>query len=334
MERLTGRAEQRRPLREWIAVLLQMLLMTGLVIFTILFMSTLAMRARDATVKPPGKKYWVDNDKYQVHLQCIGKEDASTPTVLVEAGELPVEHTMQQWVDRAYVTGKIERYCIWDRPGVAWSENAPSPHSAGMSADVLGEALAIAGEDGPYVLVSAGVGGIYSRIFAGRHAGQIKGIMLVDALHEDLLSRVGSSGRGFKLWLRGIFSPLGIDRLGGAIFKGRTRADRVYGRSSYQSDKFLKASLQENLVAESMTLSDIKRANEGQNRTTPLVVVASGVETGRDKKWAQKQEELCRITDNLVFYKAIKGAPHEVWRKAEGSRILERELEKLVLGKH
>ncbi|OCK93627.1 uncharacterized protein K441DRAFT_677934 [Cenococcum geophilum 1.58] len=65
----------------------------------------------------------------------------------------------------------ISRYCYWDRPGYAWSDNAPSLHSAGVSADALSEALARAGEEGPWILVSASsvlvelsLGGVQERI--------------------------------------------------------------------------------------------------------------------------------------------------------------------------
>lgn len=333
-ERLTGREETRRPLREWVAVLIETIVMSITVVVAILLMSTLILRARDASLPPPGKKYYVNNDKYQVHLACVGDihSNKTIRTVLVEGGEGPVEHTFLGWIETAYRHGSISRYCYWDRPGIAWSENAPSPHSAGMSADALSEALALADEEGPWVLVSAGVGGIYSRIFASRHTRDIDGIMLIDAMHEDFLADLGKPGRGFMLWLRGILSPLGLDRLFGAIFKGRTREDRLCGKRAYQSGKFIKAKLQESLVADSMTRSEISSARNIQTPSTPLVVVSSEREMRRNKKWADKQEDLTKITQNLVAWDIVKRAPHELWESLEGQRILEKRLKELVQG--
>lgn len=340
-ERLTGREETRRSLWEWVAVFLQMIIMGVIALVALLLTATLILRARDASLAPPGKRYIVDGNKYQVHLACVGNittdEDNNngstrTPTVLLEAGEGPVEDSLQPFIDDAYQKGTIDRYCYWDRPGIAWSDNAPSPHSAGMSADALSEALALAGEKGPWVLVSAGVGGIYSRIFASRHLRDIKGIFLIDALHEDYLPKLGDDGRGFVLWLRGILSPLGLDRLAGAIFKGRTREDRVAGQSAYQSGKFIKAKLQENLVAKSMTSSEIASARNIQSRDTRLVVVSSGVEVRKSETWAKRQENLSKITDRLVAFDVVEGAPHEVWRSPEGRRVLEDRLKQLVEG--
>lgn len=307
-----------------------------LLVVTVLLTATLALRSRDATLQAPGNRYYVDGNKYQIHFACVGNQtyDAAgnkIPTVLLEAGEDPSEGSgLEKWVDNTWRNGTIDRYCYWDRPGLAWSDNAPSPHSAGMSVAVLGEALALAGETGPWVLVSAGIGGIYSRIFASRNNYDVKGILLIDTLHEDLLYKVGDPGKGFLLWARGIISPLGFDRLAGALFQGRTREDRVYGRAAYQGGKFIKAKLQENLVADSLTKSEVSIARNIQNDITPLVVVSSGVEVRKDDTWAKKQEDLTKITDRLLKWDVVNGAPHQVWRTIDGRSVLEKRLGQLI----
>ncbi len=336
-ERLTGRAETRRTLGQWLAVLTSTIIMVVIAAAVVLLTATLILRSRDASLAPPGERYYVDGEKYQVHLACVGAvtKDAQgnpNPTVMVEGGEVPVEDTFEDWIYDAYQNGTIDRYCYWDRPGFAWSDNAPSPHSAGMSADALSEALAQAGERGPWVLVSAGVGGIHSRIFASRHVRDVKGIFLIDALHEDLLYRLASPGRGFMLWVRGVISPLGLDRLPGMLFKGRTREDRVYGRSAYQGGSFLKAKLQENLVANSLTKNEVVAARNIQDPDTPLVVVSSGLKVRKDSEWEKAQKDLTKITENLVSWDVVSGAPHQVWDLLEGRQILEKRLGELLKG--
>lgn len=199
-----------------------------------------------------------------------------------------------------------------------------------MSADDLSEALALADESGPWIVVSAGVGSLYSRLFASRHLVEVKGIFLIDPLHEAYLGGIGSPGRGFMLWLRGIISPLGLDRLAGAIFRGRTREDRVAGRTAYQSGKFIKAKLQENLVAVTMTAAEVQSANHIQIGETPLVVVSSGGKMRNDPVWAQRQEDLSHITDNLLSWDVVRDAPHEVWTDGEGRQVLEKRLREIV----
>ena len=336
-ERLTGRRETRRSCREWCAILTSQVGMIVLIVIVFLLTCTLILRSSDASLEPPGNRYYVDGAKYQIHLACEGNvtygvDGKRSPTVIVEAAEGPVEDTFEDWIFDAHQNGTIDRYCYYDRPGIAWSDNAPSPHSAGMTTTSLLEALIAAGEQGPWVVVAGGIGGIYGRIFSSREDGNIHALMLVDSLHEDLLSRVASPGRGFLLWAYGIISPLGWDRLPGAIFAGRTREDRTYGRSANQGGKYIKAKLQENLVADSLTHSEVIQARQIQDRKTPLVVISSGVSNRKDSEWEEKQKDLTTLTDNLIAWDVVNGAPHEVWKTFEGRKILEKRLGELVRG--
>ncbi|KAF2739298.1 mitochondrial integral membrane protein-like protein [Polyplosphaeria fusca] len=333
-ERLTGRPETRRTLKEWLAILVATIFTVIFIIITILMTGTLGIRARDATLEKFGDRILVDGDKYAVHLACVGNssqtEEQNESTIILEAGEQPLEYDLEHWAYSAYQNGTISRYCYWDRPGYAWSDNAPSPHSAGMSADALSEALAKQGEEGPWILVSAGTGSIVSRVFSSRHLKQVTGIMLVDPMHEDLLHRIGNPSRGFLLWGWGIISPLGIERLGGALFKGRNREDRVYGRNAYQSGKFIKAQLQENLVADSLSKNEVVSARNIQSANTPLVIVSSGIKCKTDDEWERKQKDLTTLTENLVSWDVVSKAPHQVWDTLEGRTVMEERLKKLV----
>lgn len=179
-ERLTGRSETRRTVKEWLAILIATIIMVIYVIIVVLMTAVLVLRSRDATLQAPGEKFLVDGDQYSVHVACEGNQtfydDGSPkPTVLLEGGYMPVLNGMEDWVYNAHQNGTIDRYCWWDRPGIAWSENAPSPHSAGMSANAFTEALAVKGEEGPFILVGAGIGGIYTRIFSARNVRNIVG---------------------------------------------------------------------------------------------------------------------------------------------------------------
>jgi pimeloyl-ACP methyl ester carboxylesterase len=333
-ERLTGRQETRRTLREWCSVLTSTVVLILIAVVAVLLSATLILRARDASLAAPGEKYYVDGDKYQIHIFCDGNTTDSKgtklPTVLFEAGYGPFEHCMIQIAENALKNGSISRYCFSDRPGIAWSDNAPSPFGASQAASVLSEALARAGEEGPWILSSAGIGSIYSRVFSSRHGSEVQGLLLIDPLHEDLLYRIGKPQRGFLLWAWGIISPLGLDRLPAAIFKGRTRQDRVYGRSAYQNDKFIKVKLQEALVADSLTKDEVRSSRNIQLKATPLVLISSGIELRKDSVWEEKQRDLSHLTNNLVSWDIVNKAPSEVWTTLDGREIIEKRLKKLV----
>ncbi|KAH0498399.1 hypothetical protein TgHK011_005653 [Trichoderma gracile] len=333
-ERLTGRAETRKSLAEWLEVLLSTIAYSVMVVAVILITMNIILRALDARIAPPGKLYWVDDNKYRIHLYCHGNKTddngKTVTTVLFEGGEWPVEHSLWDFADNAVKNGSISRYCFADRPGLAWSDTAPSPSSAGFVVDALSEALAKAGEGGPWVLAGAGIGSLYSRVFSARHSHDVRGLLLIDPLHEDLLGPGAAPGRGFWLWLRGAISPLGLDRLSGALFRGRSSRDRIYGRSSPQSGKFIFAKLQESLVLNSFTKRDVDSSRQIQERDTALAVISSGEKIKHDDKWASKQKDLTGLTDKLLGWDIVDGAPHEVWRTLEGREKIEKRLKKMV----
>ncbi|KAF4465298.1 mitochondrial integral membrane [Fusarium albosuccineum] len=333
-ERLTGRAETRRTLFEWSEVMVSTICYAIMSVAVFLITLTIILRSLDAGVAPPGKLHWVDNHKYRLHVYCHGNNtDAKgreLPTVLFEGGERTVEYEFWDFADNAVKNGSIYRYCFVDRPGYGWSDNAPSPSSAGFVVDTLSEALIDAGERGPWILASAGIGSIYSRVFSARHGDHVRGLLLIDPLHEDLLDQVGSPGRGFLLWLWGVISPLGLDKLPGAIFRGRTSRDRVYGRSAQQNGKFIFAKLQESLVAGSFTRRDAQTSRQIQDKDTPLVVISSGQHIKKSHTWEKKQRDLTKLTNKLKSWDIVDGAPHEVWRTLAGREKIEKRLKQLV----
>ncbi|KAI0889984.1 uncharacterized protein GGS22DRAFT_149671 [Annulohypoxylon maeteangense] len=333
-ERLTGRAETRRTLGQWTAVLISTISMVLLALAVLLTFCTLILRALDAGLAPPGKLYWVDGDKYTIHVYCHGNHTDSKgtrlPTVLFEGGEGTVEDGLWQFANTAIQNGSISRYCFVDRPGLAWSDTAPSPLSAGMAVEAVSEALTRAGEVGPWVLASAGIGSIYSRILSARYSTDVKGIVLIDPLHEDYLDDVGSPGRGLLLWIRGIISPLGLDRIPGSLLKGRTKEDRVWGKSAYQTGKFLFAKLQENLVADTLSKRDLASSTAIQNPDVPLNLISSGVKIREDSGWEEKQRDLSHLTRKLQHWDIVNEAPHQVWDTHEGRDIIEKRLRELV----
>lgn len=142
-ERLTGREEPRRTLLEWTQVLLSTIGFAVLGVVALLLTFTLILRAVDAKVAPPGDLYWVDGDKYQIHLYCRGNQTDSKgnklPTVLFEGGEDPVEDGLWQFADNALNNGSFSRYCFADRPGFAWVSQCPDQYAALVEADKIPE---------------------------------------------------------------------------------------------------------------------------------------------------------------------------------------------------
>ncbi|KAL7276829.1 hypothetical protein RUND412_000170 [Rhizina undulata] len=320
-ERLTGRIETKRTLAEWFSVFSTTILLSVFIAITLLYTGSLILRAHDSTLSLPGKRIPVDAGRYYVHLYCAGNKTTHSGkpavTVFLDAGEEPVKGSLEEPVRELLHQGKIDRYCYWDRPGFGWSDNAPSPLSAGMAADALSEALAVEGEDGPWVVVGAGVGSIYALTFNSRHTAQISSLLLLDPLPSTLINRLASASRGLLLWARGIISPLGIPSLWSAIFLHRNREDRVYGCLSGDSGKALKARLQENLVASTFTRNEVTAAEAilragGKKR----VVLSSGEMVKRDREWYDGQRDMARDGKWVI----VEDVGHQIWRWDEGRK--------------
>lgn len=128
-QRLTGRPESRRTVLEWAEVTLSTVVLVVMTCIVALMTLTLALRAIDFSLPPPGERYWVDGDRYQIHLFCYGNQtDAAgerTTTVLFEGGEDPVERGLWQFAENAVKNGSINRFCFADRPGMAWVSRRP-----------------------------------------------------------------------------------------------------------------------------------------------------------------------------------------------------------------
>jgi len=88
---------------------------------------------------------------------------------------------------------KFTRVCAYDRPGTIRQDDKLSPStpveqptSAKPAAADLDALLGASGEPGPYVLAGHSFGGPIIRLYASAHPSEVGGLVLVDALSEDL----------------------------------------------------------------------------------------------------------------------------------------------------
>jgi pimeloyl-ACP methyl ester carboxylesterase len=138
-----------------------------------------------------------------IYLECRG---SGGPTVVLVTG---LGERADNWMttsdtppqpDRSVFPGvaKVTRVCAYDRPGTATAKSdqtgfdesrstaVAQPATVQDSAVDLDALLTASGEPGPYVLVGHSLGGPIVRLYAGAHPTQVAGIVLVDALSEDV----------------------------------------------------------------------------------------------------------------------------------------------------
>ena len=131
---------------------------------------------------PPGEM--VDVGGYRLHINCVGQ---GSPTVILESG---LGNMSVDWANVQPEVAKTTRVCAYDRAGTGWSEPGPEPRDPQQIAHELHTLLGNAGIDGPYVLVGQSFGGLYVRMYAARYPKEVEGMVLVDASHPDMWTRL------------------------------------------------------------------------------------------------------------------------------------------------
>jgi len=347
--RLTGRIETRRTLTEWIIIMVRNLFKVFMLIYVSLITLNILLHTFDLLrVKPWGEKIYVEEDNFRLHLSCYGdvtsNETTQQPIILLESGHNSNEE-FSEWVEELFHLNKIDRYCIYDRPGYGFSDSSPSPVSISIVSELLTEALRKQKINGPFTLVGFDIGGLYSTVFASHNTAQIDSILLVDSWHEDLLLKdpnshtkkdeplppgIDSMGptAGLKLWLRGIFSPLGLSAQGSWIFKHRGSKDRIYGRDMYVQGKYLRARLQEQISASILSYNEVISAKSSLV-DIPISVVSSDFIIKKSLNWGNWQRELTKISSVTKEWKIVDGN-HELWKSPKGRNDLQDVLLRLV----
>jgi pimeloyl-ACP methyl ester carboxylesterase len=129
----------------------------------------------------------------KMYLECRG---AGSPTVVLVAG---LKGSAEDWniTKQSKPTvfaevAKFSRVCAYDRPGTpvgekpSRSDPVPQPTTAGDAVADLRALLNSAGEAKPYVLVGHSYGGLVVRLYASAYPKDVCGLVLVDALSEEL----------------------------------------------------------------------------------------------------------------------------------------------------
>jgi pimeloyl-ACP methyl ester carboxylesterase len=133
----------------------------------------------------------------KIYLECRG---AGTPTVIFESGYRNNADIWSAQLEPGSTTvfpevAKFTRVCAYDRPGtfldadhLGRSDPVAMPRTAQDLVSDLHMLLKSAHVPGPYVLVAHSFGGVFARLYASIYPDEVVGMILVDALSENVRS--------------------------------------------------------------------------------------------------------------------------------------------------
>ncbi len=176
------------------------------------------------TVPPPlGQR--VDVGGHRLHALTLGDGLPGAPTVVFEAGGA-------SWsLDWQLVQPEVARFSptvAYDRAGFGWSDAGPKPRTAAQMARELRALLKGIEARPPFVLVGASFGGHVARLLARELAGQVAGLVLLDARHEDINERMPPAWRKLEANGKGMYQVLlAASRLGALNLLGKLAGERA-----------------------------------------------------------------------------------------------------------
>lgn len=132
-----------------------------------------------ATHPVRGKLVKIDRDR-RLQLDCRG---TGSPTVVFESG---LDHLGSlSWSAVHDSVARITRSCAYSRAGIMWSDRSAAHFTSPGAATDLHDALAVAGEAAPLVLVGHSIGGAYALDYTAKFPEQVAALVLVDPSHAE-----------------------------------------------------------------------------------------------------------------------------------------------------
>jgi len=265
-----------------------------------------------------------------MHINCDGQ---CSPTIIFELG---VGSSSVSWNDVHKRVSRFTRACVYDRPGLGYSEPTDQPLRSSNVAERLQELLRAAKIEDDLVLVGWSAGGVYIREFYRRYPERVEAMLFVDSSHEQQANRMPQSSGGGSdpmLEIASRLAPFGIVRMSGIL---NHRVERGAGsvelksqlKAVYHQSHILKTVLRESAAFD----LDINAAQSPSPLgDLPLIVLTRGISDSSQQEndaRNQLQQELTLLSTNGKQIIASESG-HHVY--ADQPELLVESVEELVL---
>jgi pimeloyl-ACP methyl ester carboxylesterase len=265
----------------------------------------------------------IDVGGHRLHIYAAGK---GSPAVVFESGG--GSWSLDWHLVQAEVA-KFTRACSYDRAGFGWSESGPKPRTSLQIATELHTLLEKSEVEKPCILVGASFGGHTVRLFAKNYPDEVAGIILLDARHEAIDSKMPPAWKKMESAGKGMNQVMLLASKAGVLnLLGRTMGEKaappivsklpaelrpMYLSVGYQS-KYFQSNLDE-LAA--ISESDRQVSASGSLGSLPLIVVRHGIPdlfarmpadqaVKAEQVWQELQADLARLSSNSQLLVAEK----------------------------
>jgi pimeloyl-ACP methyl ester carboxylesterase len=265
----------------------------------------------------------VNIGSHRLHIYSIGE---GSPSVIFESGGA-------SWsLDWNLVQNEVAKFtnaCSYDRAGFGWSESGSNPRTSEQIVTELHTLLTNAEIKKPYILVGASFGGHTARLFSKKYPEEVAGIILLDARHETINSKMPPSWKKLEVAGKGMYQfMLLASRLGALNLLGKLMGEKAAPpivmklppeiRTAYLEVGFQPKYFQSNLdeLAASGE-SDKQLSTTGSLGNIPLTVIRHGIpdlfarmpiEQAKQAEivWQELQAELAKLSSNSQILVAEK----------------------------
>jgi pimeloyl-ACP methyl ester carboxylesterase len=257
----------------------------------------------DAAFSMPGQLFNIGD--HRLHIDCTG---AGSPTVVLEAGLGENSTAMAGWI--APAVAATTKVCVYDRSRYGWSDPAPTPEDGRTVAANLHALLAAAGVKPPYVLAAHSSGGVYARIFAGRYATDVAGLVMLDAQPAEVYTDLPGWRTFYSLYKRGeavlpSLARVGVPRVAYAIVpSGLPPTERAEQQAMLSSAAYYRA-LHDEIAQLRTALTQAQQVTSFGD--TPLMVVTAG--KGAQNGWLPLQDKMTQLSSNSI-HRILADASH------------------------
>lgn len=252
--------------------------------------------------EPPGQLISVG--AHRLHVLCLGKGPVS---ILLDSG---LGGTSLEWLRVQRALAERAKVCAYDRGGYAWSDPAREPRDARRLAREAHLLLNNLGIRGPLIVAGHSFGGFVVRRLANLRQKYIVGMVLVDASHEQQISRYEAISDKALLPRRGTFVigamavpeqlPADVKRKIMAFGRMRKTYAAVYGEMKYFRDSADQVSaLPRPVDYPVIVLRRGREPEKGDNETRQKETI-----------WQELQSDLAAISDEGEVVVAKQSGHH------------------------